>query len=150
MLGQQLKLIRTYNDIKQKDLSKTLNVSRSTYSGWENGTDSIPLLKLNSFCNYFNISLDYICGLTDKKNYLLYNKEIDTNILANNIKNLRKEKKLTQQFVANKIHVSQSVYSKYELGKVLILTYTLIELAKFYNVSIDYICGKKKNMKIEK
>lgn len=46
---ERMKEIRTYFDNTQKELADYLNVSRSTYAGWENGIDAIPLLKLNDF-----------------------------------------------------------------------------------------------------
>ena len=55
---ERLKDIREYYDNTQKEIANILNVSRSTYAGWENGIDTIPLLKLNDFCNHYNTSLD--------------------------------------------------------------------------------------------
>ena len=46
------------------------------------------------------------------------------------------------------IKVDQSNYSKYEKGKFLIHTLPLIEFAKYYNVSMDYLCGKTQNEEI--
>ena len=58
-------------------MAKIMKVSRSTYSGWENNIDSIPLIKLNDFCNYFNLSMDYVVGISDKKTNLNNHKNID-------------------------------------------------------------------------
>lgn len=55
----------------------------------------------------------------------------------------------TQEKTADIIKVDQSNYSKYELGKIMINTYPLIEFAKHYKVSIDYICGKTKDSEIK-
>lgn len=63
-----------------------LDVSRSTYAGWENGLDAIILPKLNDFCNYYGVSLDYICGITNTKKYDIINGKIDKRILDNNLK----------------------------------------------------------------
>ncbi len=140
----RIKDIRTYYDDTQIELAKHLKVSRSTYAGWENGIDSIPLVKLNDFCNYYDISLDYICGLSNIKKYKNTNCEINKKLLGDNLKKIRIEHNDSQQKVAEIIKVDQSNYSKYELGKVLIHTYPLIEFAKYYNVSIDWLCGKTK------
>ena len=48
---------------------------------------------------------------------------------------------LSQTQVANAIHVAQTTYSDYEKGKVRIPVEFLIELAKFYNVDMNYITG---------
>ncbi len=149
MIFERMKDIRLYFDKTQNEMAKLLGVKRSTYAGWENGIDSIPLIKLNGFCNYFGISLDYICGLTSNKKYEIINDKIDKEIIGKNLKEIRISHNDTQAKVASIINSDQSNYSRYELGKNLILTYPLVEFAKHYNISIDYICGKRKNPKIK-
>ena len=57
------------------------------------------------------------------------------------IKNLREDKDLTQKEVGRILNMSQTGYNQYEIGKNDIPTRVLIELAKFYNTSIDYLLG---------
>ncbi len=57
----------------------------------------------------------------------------------NRLKNLRKEKKLSQKELAKLINMSQTGYSQYERMTRKISISTLKELATFYNTSIDYI-----------
>ena len=144
MIFERMKDIRTYFDNTQNELADYLKVSRSTYAGWENGIDAIPLLKLNDFCNYYGISLDYICGLSDTKKYEIINDKVDKETLGNNLKYIRNKNNDSQSKISEIIKVDQSNYSKYELGKSLIHIYSLIEFAKHYKVSIDYLCGKTK------
>lgn len=148
MIYERMKDIRTYFDNTQKELANYLKVSRSTYAGWENGIDAIPLLKLNEFCNYYGISLDYVCGLSNIKKYEIINDKIDKEKLGNNLKEIRIKNNDSQDKIAEIIKVDQSNYSKYELGKILIHTYPLIDFAKHYNVSIDWLCGKVNNNNI--
>ncbi len=149
MIYERMKDIRTYFGNTQKELADILGVSRSTYAGWENGLDAIILPKLNDFCNYYGVSLDYICGLTNTKKYDVINDKIDKSVLGNNLKETRTKNKHTQEKVANIINVDQSNYSKCELGKMYIHTYALIEFAKHYKVSIDWLCGKTKDSEIK-
>ena len=149
MIYERMKDIRTYFGNTQKELADVFGVSRSTYAGWENGLDAIILPKLNDFCNYYGVSLDYICGLTNTKKYDIINDKIDKNVLGNNLKEIRTNNKHTQEKVANIINVDQSNYSKCELGKMYIHTYALIEFAKHYKVSIDWLCGKTKDSEIK-
>ena len=149
MIYERMKDIRTYFGNTQKELADILGVSRSTYAGWENGLDAIILPKLNDFCNYYGVSLDYICGLTNTKKYDVINDKIDKSVLGNNLKEIRIKNKHTQEKVANIINVDQSNYSKCELGKMYIHTYALIEFAKHYKVSIDWLCGKTKDLEIK-
>ena len=149
MIYERMKDIRTYFGNTQKELADILGVSRSTYAGWENGLDAIILPKLNDFCNYYGVSLDNICGLTNTKKYDVINDKIDKSVLGNNLKEIRTNNKHTQEKVANIINVDQSNYSKCELGKMYIHTYALIEFAKHYKVSIDWLCGKTKDSEIK-
>ena len=57
------------------------------------------------------------------------------------IRALREDRDLNQTTVAKAIHVAQTTYSDYEKGKVRIPLDCLIELAKFYNVDMNYISG---------
>ncbi len=72
------------------------------------------------------------------------NDKIDKFVLGKNLKEIRLKNNNTQKQIAKIIKVDQSNYSKYESGKALIQTYSIIEFAKYYNVSIDWICGKTK------
>ena len=55
------------------------------------------------------------------------------------IRDLREDKDLSQTQVAKEINVSQRTYSYYENGERTIPPEILVALAKFYNVSADYI-----------
>ena len=57
------------------------------------------------------------------------------------IKDLREDKDLLQKDVAEFLNISQTNYSKYELGKINIPINTLKKLALFFNTSIDYLLG---------
>lgn len=55
------------------------------------------------------------------------------------LKELRLDKKVTQQKVANAIGCSGNTYSKYERGEREPDIFMLKQLSKFFGVSIDYI-----------
>lgn len=57
------------------------------------------------------------------------------------LRDLREDKDLNQTQIAIVIGTSQSYYAQYENGKRQIPFDRIIELAKFYNISIDYIAG---------
>jgi len=57
------------------------------------------------------------------------------------IRELREDTGINQTFVAGLLTVSQKSYSDMELGKVRITIDNLLILAKYYNVSLDYISG---------
>ena len=60
-------------------------------------------------------------------------------VMNNNLKLLRKNRGYTQIAVQMKTGIEQALLSKFENGERIPPTETLIKLAEFYNVSIDYI-----------
>ena len=62
------------------------------------------------------------------------------------LKNIRKQKKLNQQKVALDLNISRESLSYYENGKREPSLSLLIDMSKYFNVSIDYlITGKEFN-----
>ena len=59
------------------------------------------------------------------------------------LKDLREDRDLTQQDIAKILNISQRSYSHYELEDRQIPLDLLIKLADYYNVSVDYIIGRK-------
>ena len=55
------------------------------------------------------------------------------------IREIREDNSLTQQKVADLLHVGQRTYADYESGKTRIPVDSLLILARYYNVSVDYI-----------
>ena len=65
--------------------------------------------------------------------------------MKNNLKKLRKDRKLTQVALQMKTGIEQALLSKFERGERTPPTETLMILADFYNVSIDYILCRTEN-----
>ena len=63
----------------------------------------------------------------------------------NRIRDLREDRDLRQIDVANGINIDQKTLSNYETGKTLPDSDTLIKLADFFKVSIDYLVGRTCN-----
>ena len=60
-------------------------------------------------------------------------------VMQNNLRKLRKENNLTQVALQMQTGIEQALLSKFENGERIPTTESLIILADFYNVSIDYI-----------
>ncbi len=145
---ERLIILREKSDLYQKDIAKILNVSQQTYSTWEVGTKIIPLKHLNKLSNYFNVSLDYLTGLSDKKEKEVINKDLDRKVIGQNIKLIRKENNLTLRSLAKELNTTSSTISAYETGKTLILTAFAYQICKKYKISMDWLLGKSNNKKI--
>ena len=64
-------------------------------------------------------------------------------IVANRIKELKNEEKLTQTALANKIGVKQNTISAWLLGKKEPSIKSLWLLADYFDVEVDYLIGRK-------
>ena len=71
-------------------------------------------------------------------------------VMKNNLKQLRKSMNLTQVALQMHTGIEQALLSKFERGERIPPTETLIILADFYGVSIDYILCRTENPKINK
>lgn len=63
------------------------------------------------------------------------------------LKEIRKDKDLTQEDIAKVLNIKQEQYSRYESGKRDIPVYYLIKLAEYYAVSVDYLLTLTDNRK---
>lgn len=59
-----------------------------------------------------------------------------------NLKELRKNSNLTQEEVAKMLNTNQVTYGRYELETSEPNIETLIKLADYYDVSLDYLVGR--------
>ena len=64
------------------------------------------------------------------------------------IRDLREDNDITQTQMGKILSCSQRVYSNYERGEIDIPTYTLIQIADFYNVSVDYLLNRTDNPRV--
>ena len=61
------------------------------------------------------------------------------------IRALREDKDITQTKMGEILFCSQRVYSNYERGDIDIPTSTLIKIADFHNVSVDFLLERTDN-----
>lgn len=66
------------------------------------------------------------------------------------IRDLREDRDLTQRELGELLSCSQRVYSNYERGDIDIPTATLVKLADFYKVSVDYLLNRTDNPAVHK
>lgn len=61
----RLKDLREDNDLTQKDIAKLLLITQQQYSLYEKGYRDIPTSALITLAKLYNVSVDYILGVTD-------------------------------------------------------------------------------------
>ena len=64
---ERIKLLREEREIKQKVVADILQTSQSYYAQYENGKRQLPFDRAILLAEFYNVSLDYIAGLTNEK-----------------------------------------------------------------------------------
>lgn len=59
--------LKTDNDLTQQEVAKILKTTKQNYSYYETGKRKLSIEDLEKLCRYYNVSADYIIGLTDEK-----------------------------------------------------------------------------------
>ncbi len=148
--NENLIFLRENSKYYQHEIAAMLGISKANYCRWEKGVCLVPLKHLNKLANIFDSSMDYILGLTRKNNKTTHIDTLDYNIVAKNLKIVNKNSKLSLREFAKILNTSHSTLVAYEQGKTLIKTHFAYEIAKKYNISIDWLTGRSKNMFIIK
>lgn len=63
--SETLKELRLERKVNQVDLAQAIGVSKGIISLWENGLREPTLTNLIALAKYFNVSIDYLAGLSD-------------------------------------------------------------------------------------
>ena len=63
------------------------------------------------------------------------------NLFCERLRSLRKQAHLTQEMVARELRIHRSTYTKYECGVVAPDQQGLVQLARLFGVSADYLLG---------
>lgn len=63
----RLKDLREDSDLKQAQLAEFLHIKQNTYSQYETGQRQVPIDILIALAEYYNTSIDYLVGITNKK-----------------------------------------------------------------------------------
>lgn len=70
MYYKRIRDLRIDNDLSQKEICKIMNVNQQQYSKYEIGDRDFPISWLIKLSNYYNVSIDYMLGLSNKKERL--------------------------------------------------------------------------------
>ncbi|MCT0449921.1 helix-turn-helix domain-containing protein [Lactococcus lactis] len=135
VFAEQLKTLRKINGLTQKELAEKLKIKQNSYSDWENGKSEPNIEMLVRIADYFDVSLDYLMG-GKMKNI--------TEEFSLCLKKIRMKRKLSQKQIAEELKISQQQYSKWEGGIITPNAETLVRLADYFDVSVDYLLGRKK------
>ena len=78
MLPERLKTLRLEEKLTQNEISKKLQISKMTYSYWENGKRNPK--NIQQLADFFNVSTDYLLGNTNIKNQKQFDEDLEKSL----------------------------------------------------------------------
>ena len=135
---ERLQDLLVENGLSRLQLAKKIGISFETLNGYFN-KDFYPELSVAvKIANYFDCSLQYLMGLTDEY------KNFDKNNLtfAQNLKNLMTENHLSAERLMKSLNMSEANYYRWKNNANKPAMQSLIAIAKFFDVSLDYLVGR--------
>ena len=148
----RFKEIRGLFDLKQREIAEKTNISRGAYANIEAKTANAKLKYLLTYCNTFNLNMDYVCNLTNNNSSFNKLDNIDKKLMAERLTILEKENKKQAKDIAKELGILKSTYSGYKNSKQpnLMQTLMLKKLASKYHYSMDWLIGRSNKKYIEK
>lgn len=64
---KRIRDLREDNDKTQQEIADILGTSQTMYARYERGANELPIHHLITLCRYYNVTSDYLLGLSDKK-----------------------------------------------------------------------------------
>lgn len=137
MMAVRLSMLRLDSKKRQKAVANDLDIKPQVLAYYEKGKRHPDFKTLCSLARYYNVSVDYLLGNSDEvKNLTCFSIKL---------KELRKERKLTQIQLAEILETSKQSIWNYEASHREPNIKMIIKIAKYFNVSADYILGNSKH-----
>ena len=64
---QRIRDLREDKDLTQREVGAAVNVPQRTYAYYESGERMVPPQVLVALAQFYNVSVDYLLGLTDQR-----------------------------------------------------------------------------------
>ena len=146
VIAKRIRALRKERGLLQSDLADLMRrygakTIRVMISKWENGSHIPETQNLRILADIFDVSLDYISGLSDKRE-----DDFSDYSIGRNIRRLRKAAGMRQEDLSAQIkkhggNTPQSTIARWETGVQQPDTDSLRTLAEVFDVSVDAIIG---------
>lgn len=128
------------NNICRLKLANEINSSSTTINDYFNTNYSPHISVAIKIAKYFNVSLDYLFGLSDYKE----NSNKNDKTFFENLEYLVNNNKKSILKTMQDMNFKDSNYYRWKAGKIPKIN-NLITIAKYFDVSLDYLVGNKKD-----
>ena len=139
--GLLISEIRTKLGLSQLDMAKKLGITLAAYKSYEANLRPMKIQELDFLSNYFRVSLNALLGFTHNLR-VLGSAPIDYKYLRFSLRYIRRIHRITQKKLAHDLQVSLPLIGYFEKHPETLKADYLYKFAKYFHVSVDYICGK--------
>jgi len=139
-IGEKLKETRKKCGYSQQEMSQLLDMAINSYGSYERN-NSIPSVEnFVKLAEVLHTSIQYI--VTGKELSETFDKEATP--FPQRLRELREQKNMTQQQVADYLGIRKVTYQEYEYDKYEPKVDKLLQLAELFDVTLDELLGRNR------
>lgn len=147
-IGSRIKSLRKTNNLTQTDFGKLFGVGKTTISSYETGNSTPNDDIKKEICNYFNISMDYLLGLTDSThtktiNFTGFIFDFDNSPELSSL--INKIQSVSLDVLEQETNISKERLKSIVFKELLPSPSDLTRIASFFGCSIEQLFGCEKN-----
>lgn len=137
--GENLSAVMLEHNINAPALAKHLNIDRSNITRYMRGARLPSFQVFLAILEYFSVSADVLLGFKDYSNSTNF---LPTPPFGDRLREVMKETNTTQYRIEKEAHISGSSMHEWLSGQGFPSVTSLVTLASFMEVSIDYLLGR--------
>jgi transcriptional regulator with XRE-family HTH domain len=141
----RLKELREAQGISQSELARRLGIPQQTYNHYERGDRTLPYDVLIQLANFFCVTTDYLLEFQanneQKESVTVKCKDLGGGGQCGWLKELREAMGISRSELARRLGMPRQTYNHYECGDRKLPYDVLMQLARFFCVSTDYLIG---------
>lgn len=153
-LSDRIKELRLSADMTQEEFGKKFGIVKSTVSLYESGKSTPNDELKKQICDYFNISVDYLLGVSDDKHrnspsddkgfffFFFFDDKDLQEVFVSALKTALETQNMTVSELCEKTEINVDTCNQYLTGEHAPTLEHLVELSKALDVSIDYLLGQ--------
>ena len=139
-IGERLKQLRKRERYTQKQLSALLGFQGNSYSSYEYNRIKPSIENFVKLAKTLHTSIQYI--VTGKEFSEIFKEEVTP--FSQRLRELREQKNMTQQQVADFLEIRKVTYQEYEYGAYEPKLDKLLKLAELFDVTLDELMGRNR------
>lgn len=146
---EKLKMLRKKEGFTQQEVADFFGIQQAVYQKWESGNRKPSYENLSMLACIFDVSIDFLLGdylEISKETFLKLKKEKEEekkNLFSVRLKELRLQHGISQEELAEQIGIKRNSYSDWENGKCKPSYEKLEKIADFFEISLDWLFGRK-------